>query len=150
MKKKALIAIAIIIILGAIVAIIFAGIKMHQNQVNQDKHLIKLSFDDLNDKINNKDTFILVITQTKCSHCKEYKPNLKKVLADYDIYAYEIEQDTLTSEERKKLDNIIEISGTPTTVFIIDGVEQTSTNRLIGPADETKLINRFKAMGYIE
>ena len=150
MKKKALISIAIIIILGAIIAIIFAGIKMHQNQVNQDKHLIKLSFDDLNDKLNNKDTFILVITQTNCSHCKEYKPNLKKVLADYDIYAYEIEQDTLTSEERKKLDKIIEISGTPTTVFIINGVEQTSTNRLIGPADETKLINRFKAMGYIE
>ena len=150
MKNKLFITIAIIIIIGAISALIFAGVKMYQNKVNQDKHLVKLTLNELEEKINNKDTFILVITQTNCSHCQEYKPNLKKVLADYDVYAYEIEQDTITQEERKKLEKIASISGTPTTIFMIDGQEKTTTNRLIGPADEEKIINRFKAMGYIE
>lgn len=150
MKKKLFIIIAIILIVGSLSALIFAGVKLYQNKVNQDKHLVNLSFNDLQEKINNKETFILVITQTTCSHCQEYKPILKKVLADYDIYAYEIEQDTLTQDERKELEHIASISGTPTTIFIIDGQEKSTTNRLIGPAEETKIINRFKAMGYIE
>lgn len=150
MKKKILTAIGIILIIASISALTFAGIKLYQNKANQDKRLVKLSFNELEEKINNKDTFILVITQTTCSHCQEYKPNLKKVLADYNLYAYEIEQDSITKEERKKLDQIANISGTPTTIFIIDGKEQSTTNRLIGPADKEKIINRFKAMGYIE
>lgn len=150
MKKKLFIIIAIILIVGSLSALIFAGVKLYQNKVNQDKHLVNLSFNDLQEKINNKETFILVITQTTCSHCQEYKPILKKVLANYDIYAYEIEQDTLTQDERKELEHIASISGTPTTIFIIDGQEKSTTNRLIGPAEETKIINRFKAMGYIE
>ena len=150
MKKKLLIAIVIIIIAAAIGALIFAGTKMHKAQVNKDKHLVKLSFTELEEKLNNKETFILLISRSNCSHCAEYKPTLKKVLTDYDIYAYEIEQDMISDEERKKLENIASISGTPVTVFIIDGKEQSTTNRIIGPADEAKLINRLKAMGYIE
>ena len=150
MKKKIIIIIAILIVIAAVVGIIYAGSKLHEKEKIEDNHLIILNFDELQKKVDAKETFILVVTQTTCSHCAEYKPVLKKVLAKYDIYAYEIEDDKLNEEEKAKLKDIASISGTPTTVFIVDGEEKSTANRLVGPADQNKLVSRFKAMGYIK
>ena len=58
----------------------------------------------------------------------------------------------ITKNKQEKYDyikNIASISGTPTTVFIVDGVEKTTTNRLVGNVPKYRVIEHLKALGYI-
>ena len=150
MKKKLLIFLGIALSLGEIGAIIYASITLNKQQELEDSYLIELSYDELVKKIENKDSFVLVYTQTTCSHCIEYKPILKKTLYKNKLYGYEIVIDKLNTEEKAKLKDIANVSGTPTTIFIKDGVEISTSSRLTGIQTEDKLTNRFKYLGYIE
>lgn len=150
MKKKILIYSIILIIILAVSGMIYASATLNKKENEQNKHLIELTFDELQEKVNNKDTFILVLTQTTCSHCLEYKPVLKEVLTEYDIIAYEISTDKLDKKQTAMLKDIANASGTPTTVFIENGVEKNTSNRLVGSASPSKIVSRLKALGYIE
>ena len=48
-------------------------------------NLVRLSYDEIMEKIDNKESFILCISRTTCSHCNVYKPKLRKVANKYDI-----------------------------------------------------------------
>lgn len=150
MKKKILIFLGIILVVGAIIAIVYAAITLNKQQNLEDSYLIELTYKELEEKINNKDSFVLVYTQTTCAHCHDYKPILKRTLAKVNLYAYEIVLDKLNKEEKAKLNDIANVSGTPTTIFIKDGQEINSSSRLVGIQQEEKLINKFKYLGYIE
>ena len=150
MKKNILTIIGIILVCLAVIGLVFASKTLNQKNKEEDNHLIEISITELQEKVNNKETFILLISQTNCSHCAEYKPVLKEVLTKYDILAYEIDETKLSEKENGILKNIANISGTPTTVFIVDGEEANTQNRLIGAANKNKIINRLKAMNYIK
>ncbi len=150
MKKKILIFLGIAISLGAIIAIVYASIKLNEQKNIEDSYLIELSYKELEEKVKKKDSFVLVFTQTTCGHCMDYKPILKKTLAKHNLYAYEISIDKLSKKEKAKLNDIANISRTPTTTFIKDGEEINSSFRLEGVQTEEKLVNRFKYLGYIE
>ncbi len=114
----------------------------------EENHIIKLTGSELKEKMDNKETFILLISQENCIHCKEYKPVLERVLKEYNKTAYEIIwQDIRNVEELNKIFNI---SGTPTTVFINDGVEKTTINRLVGPFNYNELVEKLKDRNFIE
>lgn len=112
-------------------------------------HVKKLTISELKEKIDNKDSFILVITQDTCSHCKSYLPVINKIGKEYDITFYDISQTNLSNEDATYLKNIANISGTPTTVFIEEGEEKSTINRLIGNVAEYRVIEKLKALGYI-
>ena len=112
-------------------------------------HVKKLTISELKEKIDNKDSFILVITQDSCSHCKSYLPVINKIGKEYDITFYDISQTNLSNEDATYLKNIANISGTPTTVFIEEGEEKSTINRLIGNVAEYRVIEKLKALGYI-
>ena len=150
MKKKVIIISVLAVAIIAISLLVYASIKLNGQAEEEDSHLIEISFSELQEKIDNKETFIFVITQKQCSHCAEYKPVLKKVLAEYDIYAYELSLDNLDAEKKGKLNDIANVSGTPATIFIEDGVEKNTSSRLSGTKTESKIVSRLKAMGYIE
>lgn len=150
MKKKVIIISVLAVAIIAISLLVYASIKLNGQAKEEDSHLIEISFSELQEKIDNKETFIFVITQKQCSHCAEYKPVLKKVLAEYDIYAYELSLDNLDAEKKGKLNDIANVSGTPATIFIEDGVEKNTSSRLSGTKTESKIVSRLKAMGYIE
>lgn len=150
MKKKIAIAIGIIIVILSVAGMIFAAKTLNDKKDELENRLIELNFDELTEKIENKETFILVITQTDCSHCAEYKPVLEKVLLDHKLTAYEIDEKKLDEKEMSKLKEIANISGTPTTVFIVNGEERQTSDRIIGAKPESEIISRLKAMGYIK
>lgn len=150
MKKKMVTSIIVLVILLSVGAMIYAGITLKGKEINEDKHLVELKINELVEKVNNKESFILVVTQTTCSHCAEYKPRLKKILADNDIIGYYIEKDLLSEEETTTLNNIANVSGTPTTVFITEGTEVSSNTRLVGAKSVDAIESRLKAMGYIK
>jgi len=149
MKKKILIGLSLLIVVVAFISLIYAAIVLNKKEDEVDSHFIELTIDELEKKVNNKETFILVISQTTCSHCAEYKPVLKQVLADYDLTAYYIEEDKLSDSESGRLKAIANTSGTPQTVFIKDGAEVSTSSRLVGTQQRSKIISRLKAMGYI-
>ena len=150
MNKKVILFIVIVIIIASAIGLIYASSILKGEEINEDNHLVILNFDELENKVNNKETFILVITQTNCPHCLAYKPMLKKVLAKYDITAYEIQTDTISKEEHNKLLTIANYSGTPTTVFIQNGEEKNTANRIVGESSIDKIESRLKALGYIK
>ena len=126
MKKKLIMIIILIVITLSIIGLIYAGTTLHKEEKEENNHLVEISFKELQEKIDNKDSFILLLSQTTCSHCAEYRPVLKKVLKNYDIYAYEIATDKLDKEQTAKLKDIANASGTPTTVFIENGEEKNT------------------------
>ncbi len=150
MKKKVIIGLIIAAIVLSVGALIYASVVLNRKEKNEDKYFQELSINELKEKCENKESFILVISQTTCSHCAEYKPRIKKVLAKYEITGYYIEKDLLSEEETAELANIANINGTPTTVFIENGEEESTTTRLVGAKSVEAIESRLKAMGYIK
>lgn len=152
MKKKIIIIATISIIILSIIGLIYASKTLNEKTENEDKYLITIKFDELKKKIENKESFILLISQEQCSHCAEYKPILKKVLAKHNVYAYELKLDKpkLTKQETAELKDIANTSGTPTTVFIENGAETSTSTRLVGTKTASEIENRLKALKYIK
>ncbi len=150
MKKKAIIILIFFIVALSVGALVYASVVLKGNENEENKYFQELKINELLEKIENKESFILVITQTTCSHCAEYKPRIRKVLADNKITGYYIEKDLLSEEEEIQLNNIANISGTPTTVFITDGEEKSTSTRISGAKPVDAIKSRLKAMGYIK
>ena len=133
----------VVILIVCMVAFFFLKDNFTTNYVK------KINISELKEKIDNKDSFILVITQDGCSHCKAYLPTITKIAREHNLTFYDISRSNLSEEDQTYLKNVANISGTPTTVFIENGEEKTTTNRLVGDVDSYKVIDRLKAMGYI-
>ena len=74
MKNKSNIFYIIIVI--AIILIAFILIATINNNKNKAS-LINLTYKQIEEKIDNKDSFILVVSQSTCTHCATYKPKLE-------------------------------------------------------------------------
>lgn len=116
----------------------------------KERHIKEISLDEFKEKIANKDTFALYIGNEGCTHCISYRPILEKVLDDYDITIYQLDNSKLTDEEYNEFRTYINISGTPTIVFITEGEEETTLNRINGEVSRDTTIERFKSNGYIK
>lgn len=142
MKKKIIISILITIILITLLTIIIIYVDKN--------NLIKLNYDELIEKINNKDNFVLCISASYCSHCQDYKPKLKKVANSYDILIYYINIDELTKDEYETFKKEFSFDGsTPITIFIKEGEEKTTATRIEGDVNTEKIITKLKANGFI-
>lgn len=150
MKKKIIILVSILVIALAIGGLVYASVTLNKKTEEMENHLIEISFTELQKKIDNKETFILVYTQESCSHCMMYKPTLKEVLYENNIYAYELQTNKLTKEEAAKLKDIANADGTPNTIFIKDGQEISTNVRLVGNQPKSNIVSRFKTLGYIK
>lgn len=116
----------------------------------KQSHIKEINLDEFKEKIANKDTFALYIGNEGCTHCISYRPILEKVLDDYDITIYQLDNSKLTDEEYNEFRTYINISGTPTIVFITEGEEETTLNRINGEVSRDATIERFKSNGYIK
>ena len=132
----------VILIVGAV-----AIFLINNNQ--KESYLHKLSISELREKIDNRDSFILIFTQDTCSHCKSYLPVVEKIANQYKIDFYDISSTGLSDDELAYLRSIATYTGTPTTIFIVDGEEKNTLLRLDGDVPEYRLIERLKTMGYI-
>ena len=142
MKKRVIIlcSICFFVLIGALVA----------DRIITNSYLKQLKYDEVMEKIQNKESFILVVSQTTCSHCKEYKPVFKKILKKNNLTAYYIEYDLLSDEEKKEFVKYINFDSTPVTVFLKNGEETTAATRIVRTRDEEYIIGKLKSNGYIE
>ena len=141
----------IIILVAICVVVLVLGIILDIHFSNKNKsNLVEISYDELVQKMENKDTFVLLISQTTCSHCEAYKPKLDKVAKEYNIIVYYIEADLLSDSQTSGLLNYFSYRGTPQTIFVIDGYEETAATRINGEATTDKIKSKFKSNGFIE
>ena len=147
-KKKNIIISAVIIVLTVIIcaAIWFIGKGFTKTEY---PYIHELTFNELESKLNNQDSFVLIITQTGCSHCEAYLPVVQNVSNKYKVDFYVLNRTNISDEERTKLKNIANISGTPTTLFYTSGEEKSALNRLVGQATEYRLVEKLTSEGYI-
>lgn len=111
---------------------------------------IEINYKKMNQMFEEKNDFILFIGATSCSHCDTYKVTLKEIVKTYDIKIYYIDIDALSETERNDLKRKVNYSGTPTTVFIKKGKEESVYNRIVGDRSFDYIANKLKQNGYIE
>lgn len=114
------------------------------------KHITEINLEEFKEKIANKESFALYIGNEDCTHCNSYKPVLEKVLDDYNIDIYHLNNRKLDDDELSEFKTYIGISGTPTVAFIEEGEEETALNRITGEATRDETIEKFKTNGYIK
>ena len=145
MKKKKYIFIIPIVI----IVLVFLGVFIYNNYIKSG--LTKLTVNEVVDKVNNKESFVLCISQTECTHCQAYKPKLKNISRKYNIEIFYIDIDKYDNDEKNKFRNYVPFDGsTPVTAFIINGEETTTSNRIIGNVSSKKIIERLQKNGFIK
>ena len=141
-KKKVL-----ILVIICLVVLVGAGIA---DMILGRAYLKEIKYDKLMEKIDNKESFVIVFSQTNCEHCLAYKPVLSKVARRNKLVVYVLEIDLLSEKKGKELKKIFNFDGTPTTVFVINGEEKTAANRIVGEASEEKITKKLKSNGFIK
>lgn len=116
------------------------------------KPYIEIKYKEFANKIENKESFILYIGSTDCSFCERYEKTLKRVVNKYnvDVYYINVAKEKISSEDKTSLNNVVDFSGTPTTVFIKAGEVESRYNRIDGAVTSDKIIEAFVRNGYIE
>lgn len=113
-------------------------------------NLVSINVQELQKKVNNKEKFVLVVTQTGCSHCEQYLPELNRTLQEVNYTAYTLNITGLSSEDASTLSKYANFSGTPTTLFFVDGQETTTLNRIVGYAAKDKIKDKLQSLGYVD
>ena len=131
-------------ILAIIIALLICGCGKEEN------HITEISYSNLKERLNNKESFVLYIGNKDCTHCQSYKPILTSVLNEYDIDIFQLDNTKLTTNEYNEFKSILSVTGTPTILFITNGEEETTLNRIVGEKTKQETIDRFKTKGYIK
>ena len=137
----------LIIVLICFFVIIIGGFII--SSIFDNSYLKEIKYNEVVEKIDNKESFVLLLSQTTCSHCMDFKPKLARVAKKYKLEVYYLETDLLDEDTHNELEKIFSFKGTPTTVFVIDGEEKTAATRINGDTTEQKIINKLKSNGFI-
>lgn len=142
MNKKILIIIILVIILGSIIFIYFT---------NKKNNLLELTFNEVKEKIDNKESYILCLSRTTCSHCQDYLPRLKRIANKYNVKIYYTEIDKYDDNTYNEFQKTISFDGaTPTTIFFKNGEEKTTATRIEGDVSEDKILEKIKQNGFLK
>lgn len=135
------------LIIGALIIVILLVLALLPT--DEDKYLKEVTMSEVQDKIKNKEDFILYIKQTNCEHCKKFTPRFASVLHDYKLTAYVLNLSNLTEEDNALMKEVIgEIDGTPTTYFYQDGKKSMIT--IDGEQSKDRIRSKLKSAGFVK
>lgn len=138
-----------VIILCSICLIVLVGAFIADNIMGKT-YLNEIKYKELIEKFENKENFVLLISQTNCSHCISYKPKLEEVANEYKLEIYYIDVDLLEKDEYDNLKSYVNFDSTPVTAFLKDGEETTAANRINGDASKEKIEKKLKSNDFIK
>jgi hypothetical protein len=75
---------------------------------------------------------------------------LNDVISEYNVDVKYIDLSKLSDTQKSELSSVFPITGTPTTVFITNGVEKDTYNRIVGSVKKSEIIQAFKENKYIK
>ena len=138
MKKK-----IILIMIALLLCVTGCG-----NDKEKESTYHEITFEQLNQKITNKEDFILLIGSSDCSACAAYKNALDAVISKYNVYVNYLDVKELKDEEKAAVLPYY-YQTTPTTVYFNDGIVSDTHNRIVGAASFDDIVADFKTNGYI-
>lgn len=109
----------------------------------------EISVTQFQEKLDAKESFILVIGSDTCSACKSYEPIMQKVMKDTNLEIFYINLHVLSDEDYSKIYSSYVVTSTPTTLFFKDGVETSTYDRIVGAVDYDEVIKKLEKLGYI-
>ena len=130
MKKKDIFLIAGLIIVLIIGAILMKGEKAEPNytlplELKGDAGLTLLSYAEYQEKIDNNESFVVILSRESCSHCQNFLPVAKAFAEEESLPMYYIDTDTFTEEDWSTFETSNSFLkknngnwGTPTTVVL--------------------------------
>lgn len=150
----------ILLILGLIV-VVFLGFVVTKGEKEEPSYTLpltltgeaglrELSYAEYQEKVDNNESFVLIIERATCSHCVNFMPVAESFANDNNVPMYYVDTDTFTEEDwegfeksntflKKKNGNW----GTPTTV-VLAGKEAVDYIEGETPADNLKeLYNQY-------
>ena len=129
-----------------ILVICLLGCEKSENK----SYLESIDYVTFNQKLENKDSFILEVVQTGCHNCTSFTPKFTEVLEEYKIKAYSMNITNMSAEDNKTFLNDYDVDGTPTLMFFEQGIETSTMRRLEGDKDKDIIISKLKQNGYIK
>ena len=109
----------------------------------------EINYEQLKQKLDNKDTFVLLLGSDTCSACASYEKTMTKVMKDTKVEIFYVNLHALSEEDYSKIYSKFVVTSTPTTIFIKDGEETSTYNRIVGAAKYEDVIDSLKKHGYI-
>ena len=100
-----------------------------------------ITYKEFKEKMDKGDSFVILLWQTGCSHCKAFEPKLNEIVESLSIKIYGLNTAELSSEEYAIIKNKTFITGTPTTVYFKDGKFEDS---LVGNKNVEDVLNFLK------
>ena len=137
-----------VIILVILCLVLLIG-DLYGDKILSKSYLSEIKYDKVIEMMDNKEDFILLVSQTTCNHCMSYKPKLEDIAKEYKIQMYYIQVDLLNNEEKEKFEDYISYDGTPATIFIRNGEEKTVASRINGNQSISTIKMKLKANGWI-
>ena len=138
----------ILIALISILILILIIYSISQN--NKNYGLKPITNEEIKEKQQQEEDFILIITSKDCAHCASYKPKINKIAKNNQIIVYYLDLETIKKSERKTFLKELKLSGTtPITMFFKKGKETSILNRITGDLDSKIALEHFKEMGFI-
>lgn len=126
---------------------------------SKEKNLTFINYDEYETLISDKQTHVIVIGQTTCSHCIAIKPALNLIAGDYDLTINYLNLTEMSEEEynnfSESLKNIeyndkdfVEKGsfGTPLTLIVKNG---KVSSYISGERSKSQLVKEFKKAGLI-
>lgn len=148
----------IALIIGVIVVII-AGVFLMGNSNKEldyelpldlegEVGLHKLSYSEYQEKIDNKETFVVIIERTSCSHCQNFMPVAEEFASSNNVPMYYIDTDEMEEDDWNKLatSNTFfkknnDSWGTPTTIALYGS---DALSYIEGETTSDKLLDMYK------
>lgn len=109
-----------------------------------------ITFNEYQQLIENKESFILEVMSSDCTHCKSLKPKLQNVINNYGITIKTINLEKLSNKDYQEFTNIIGSKATPTILFYKNGYESSVSTRIIGDVTKERIIEKMKDNGIIK
>ncbi len=140
MKNKWLIGAIFIILILVFLATFFSE--------SEDKYITEITYEQLVSKMDKKEKFVLYVKKDGCSACEEFNPKFLSVLRKYNLKVYSLYTDKLDKKNENSFYELVDVTGTPTVLFIEDGKE--TMNKIEGSRTEDYIIKKFTNAGYIK
>lgn len=113
------------------------------------RNYTQLSYAELETKLNNKEDFVLVIGSSTCVACEDYEETMKDIMTKNDIEIFFLDLNALTDEENTKAYSKFHVNSTPTTIFIKEGEETSTYNRIVGAGEYNDVLDKLQQLGYL-
>ena len=106
--------------------------------------------DEVLEKLENKESFIVYVGYDDCQSCKEFKPILNQLIENYDITIYYLPTDDKQTEDQLneiQYNYFYRMYWTPTTYIVEDGEVLAIKEQ---PIEYEELVEWLKEYGKIE